>query len=148
MFPQNMSHLLKWHKKFCNAGEGGFLNYGVPSTQLHTFLQSLAFTPEMFNSIFSSPGLFLVIYQIFFFVTAICWCLNNIFKNSIFLDDQNADGSAHHNKKLDDLIRLAEMCVDQLQQNEEHYAEVSNAMVLLFFNNVTEVFGIFFWDYF
>lgn len=28
-------------------------------------------------------------------------------------------------KKLDDLIRLAELCVDLLQQNEEHYAEVS-----------------------
>lgn len=40
-------------------------------------------------------------------------------------DDPNADGNSHHNKKLDDLIRLAEMCVDQLQQNEEHYAEVS-----------------------
>ncbi|XP_065220918.1 calcium-dependent secretion activator [Planococcus citri] len=38
-------------------------------------------------------------------------------------DDPNADGNSHHNKKLDDLIRLAEMCVDQLQQNEEHYAE-------------------------
>lgn len=28
-------------------------------------------------------------------------------------------------KKLNDLIRLAELCVDLLQQNEEHYAEVS-----------------------
>ncbi|KAF5298830.1 hypothetical protein FQR65_LT09580 [Abscondita terminalis] len=27
------------------------------------------------------------------------------------------------NKKLDDLIHLAELCVDLLQQNEEHYAE-------------------------
>lgn len=41
------------------------------------------------------------------------------------LDDPNMDGVAHHNKKLEDLIRLAEMCVEQLQQNEEHYAEVS-----------------------
>ncbi|KAK7576314.1 hypothetical protein V9T40_012600 [Parthenolecanium corni] len=38
-------------------------------------------------------------------------------------DDPNMDGVAHHNKKLEDLIRLAEMCVEQLQQNEEHYAE-------------------------
>lgn len=54
--------------------------------------------------------------------------LKNIVEIWIFLnhlDDPNADGSVHHNKKLDDLIRLAEMCVDQLQQNEEHYAEVS-----------------------
>lgn len=27
-------------------------------------------------------------------------------------------------KKLEDLIHLAEICVDLLQQNEEHYAEV------------------------
>lgn len=44
------------------------------------------------------------------------------------------DGVAHHNKRLEDLIRLAEMCVDQLQQNEEHYAEVSwCSFVLIFF---------------
>lgn len=28
-------------------------------------------------------------------------------------------------KKLEDLIHLAELCVDLLQQNEEHYAEVN-----------------------
>lgn len=28
-------------------------------------------------------------------------------------------------KKLEDLIHLTELCVDLLQQNEEHYAEVS-----------------------
>lgn len=28
-------------------------------------------------------------------------------------------------KKLEDLIHLAELCVDLLQQNEEHYAEVT-----------------------
>lgn len=32
--------------------------------------------------------------------------------------------------KLNDLIRLAELCVDLLQQNEEHYAEVSYALKL------------------
>ncbi|XP_065165324.1 calcium-dependent secretion activator isoform X3 [Atheta coriaria] len=31
------------------------------------------------------------------------------------------------NKKLDDLIHLAELCVDLLQQNEEHYAELRKA---------------------
>lgn len=29
-------------------------------------------------------------------------------------------------KKLEDLIHLAELCVDLLQQNEEHYAEVNS----------------------
>lgn len=33
-------------------------------------------------------------------------------------------------KKLDDLIHLAELCVDLLQQNEEHYAEVCRLGVL------------------
>jgi len=31
-------------------------------------------------------------------------------------------------KKLEDLIHLAELCVDLLQQNEEHYAEVNLSM--------------------
>lgn len=35
-------------------------------------------------------------------------------------------------KKLEDLIHLAELCVDLLQQNEEHYAEVrKNYCVML-----------------
>ena len=33
-------------------------------------------------------------------------------------------------KKLEDLIHLAELCVDLLQQNEEHYAEVGFALLL------------------
>lgn len=34
-------------------------------------------------------------------------------------------------KKLEDLIHLAELCVDLLQQNEEHYAEVSRTRVVV-----------------
>lgn len=34
-------------------------------------------------------------------------------------------------KKLEDLIHLAELCVDLLQQNEEHYAEVRNTVYIL-----------------
>lgn len=34
-------------------------------------------------------------------------------------------------KKLEDLIHLAELCVDLLQQNEEHYAEVSSKWLFL-----------------
>lgn len=37
-------------------------------------------------------------------------------------DDFN--GEVQPSKKLEDLIRLAEICVDLLQQNEEHYSEV------------------------
>lgn len=33
-------------------------------------------------------------------------------------------------KKLEDLIHLAELCVDLLQQNEEHYAEVSYKKII------------------
>lgn len=34
-------------------------------------------------------------------------------------------------KKLEDLIHLAELCVDLLQQNEEHYAEVIQLYIFI-----------------
>ncbi|XP_015112316.1 calcium-dependent secretion activator isoform X1 [Diachasma alloeum] len=42
-------------------------------------------------------------------------------------DDYNGEVCVPPGKKLDDLIRLAELCVDLLQQNEEHYSEVAFA---------------------
>lgn len=39
-------------------------------------------------------------------------------------DDYNGEVCVPPGKKLEDLIRLAELCVDLLQQNEEHYSEV------------------------
>lgn len=39
-------------------------------------------------------------------------------------DDLSGDVCVPPNKKLADLIQLAEMCVDLLQQNGEHYSEV------------------------
>lgn len=42
-----------------------------------------------------------------------------------YVDDLRGETMVPPNKKLDDLIHLAELCVDLLQQNEEHYAEVS-----------------------
>lgn len=44
--------------------------------------------------------------------------------NNKILDDLRGDTMVTPAKKLEDLIRLAELCVDLLQQNEEHYAEV------------------------
>ncbi|KAL0267753.1 UNVERIFIED_CONTAM: hypothetical protein PYX00_009930 [Menopon gallinae] len=38
-------------------------------------------------------------------------------------EDLNGESIVTPNKKLEDLIHLAELCVDLLQQNEEHYAE-------------------------
>ncbi|KAK9758794.1 MUN domain [Popillia japonica] len=38
-------------------------------------------------------------------------------------DDLRGETMVPPSKKLDDLIHLAELCVDLLQQNEEHYAE-------------------------
>ncbi|XP_019873010.2 calcium-dependent secretion activator isoform X3 [Aethina tumida] len=38
-------------------------------------------------------------------------------------EDLRGETMVSPNKKLDDLIHLAELCVDLLQQNEEHYAE-------------------------
>ena len=39
-------------------------------------------------------------------------------------DDMGPDSSLAASKKLEDLIHLSEACVDLLQQNEEHHAEV------------------------
>lgn len=40
------------------------------------------------------------------------------------IEDEYNTECAPPGKKLEDLIRLAELCVDLLQQNEEHYSEV------------------------
>ncbi|XP_033214599.1 calcium-dependent secretion activator isoform X3 [Belonocnema kinseyi] len=42
-------------------------------------------------------------------------------------DDFNGEVCVPPSKKLEDLIHLAEICVDLLQQNEEHYSEVAFA---------------------
>jgi hypothetical protein len=44
-------------------------------------------------------------------------------------EDLRGDMQVAPAKKLEDLIHLAELCVDLLQQNEEHYAEVSVPLV-------------------
>jgi hypothetical protein len=44
---------------------------------------------------------------------------------SICAEDLRGEMMVPAAKKLEDLIHLAELCVDLLQQNEEHYAEVS-----------------------
>jgi len=41
-----------------------------------------------------------------------------------FLDEMVGEVVVPPSKKLEDLIRLAELCVDLLRQNEEFYAEV------------------------
>lgn len=42
-----------------------------------------------------------------------------------YIEDLRGEMMVPPAKKLEDLIHLAELCVDLLQQNEEHYAEVS-----------------------
>ena len=37
-------------------------------------------------------------------------------------------------KKVEDLIHLAELCIDLLQQNEEHHSEVSLILLLSYFD--------------
>lgn len=39
-------------------------------------------------------------------------------------DDLSGEVCVPPSKKLEDLIKLAELCVDLLQQNEEYYSEV------------------------
>lgn len=47
------------------------------------------------------------------------------------IDDLRGEVIVPPAKKLEDLIHLAELCVDLLQQNEEHYAEVCDDVFLL-----------------
>lgn len=37
-------------------------------------------------------------------------------------------------RRLEELIHLAELCVDLLQQNEDHYAEVKGCIFITFFS--------------
>lgn len=53
-----------------------------------------------------------------------CWM-------NLFVDDLSGEMTVPPSKKLEDLIHLAELCVDLLQQNEEHYAEVSVLLIYL-----------------
>lgn len=46
-------------------------------------------------------------------------------------DDLRGEVIVPPSKKLEDLIHLTELCVDLLQQNEEHYAEVSDLILRL-----------------
>lgn len=46
-------------------------------------------------------------------------------------DDLRGEVIVPPSKKLEDLIHLTELCVDLLQQNEEHYAEVSDFLYTL-----------------
>jgi len=41
------------------------------------------------------------------------------------IEETAADGSMHPTAKLQDLVRLAELCVELVQENNDHYAEVS-----------------------
>lgn len=56
----------------------------------------------------------------------------NILTLALFIDDLRGEVIVPPSKKLEDLIHLAELCVDLLQQNEEHYAEVSNLNYKMF----------------
>lgn len=47
----------------------------------------------------------------------------------LILEDLRGESMVPPNKKLEDLIHLAELCVDLLQQNEEHYAEVRHFFI-------------------
>lgn len=46
-------------------------------------------------------------------------------------DDLRGEVIVPPSKKLEDLIHLTELCVDLLQQNEEHYAEVSHSIIFV-----------------
>lgn len=51
-----------------------------------------------------------------------------------FVVESEMDENATPGKKLEDLIHLAELCVDLLQQNNENYAEVCSCSFYLYTN--------------
>jgi hypothetical protein len=57
-------------------------------------------------------------------VRLVCEALQMMFSVQLLTDDLSGEVMVAPSKKLEDLIHLAELCVDLLQQNEEHYAEV------------------------
>lgn len=61
-------------------------------------------------------------------------------KNINFAEDLRGEINAPPAKKLEDLIHLAELCVDLLQQNEEHYAEVRKLFLLPLPHSLNVVF--------
>jgi len=63
--------------------------------------------------------------------------------DAIVQDDLNGEGQVPPMKKLEDLIHLAELCVDLLQQNEEHYAEA-----FAWFSDLLVEHAEIFWSFF
>jgi hypothetical protein len=57
--------------------------------------------------------------------------LQMMFSVQLLTDDLSGEVMVAPSKKLEDLIHLAELCVDLLQQNEEHYAEVGLVQFLV-----------------
>lgn len=65
-----------------------------------------------------------------FFILMLVFCnfffqfFSLLYSITFFLLDTYGEDDQDPKKKLDDLIRLAELCIEVLQQNEEYHAEV------------------------
>ncbi len=57
-------------------------------------------------------------------ISSIKCFLEEVFYNRPFTEEMIGEVTIPPGKKLEDLIRLSELCVDLLRQNEEFYAEV------------------------
>ena len=56
----------------------------------------------------------------------------SLFLSFMLTDEMVGEVVVPPSKKLEDLIRLAELCVDLLRQNEEFYAEVRSNVIYLY----------------
>ncbi|XP_043678091.1 calcium-dependent secretion activator isoform X2 [Vespula pensylvanica] len=63
-------------------------------------------------------------------------------------DDFSGEVCVPPSKKLEDLIHLAELCVDLLQQNEEHYSEVTVPQAFAWFSDLMVEHAEIFWSLF
>lgn len=61
--------------------------------------------------------------------------LNNLMK-SLALFELSVDPEEVPEKRLEDMLRLGELCIEVLQQNEEHHSEVFTIFTLSAFDSV------------
>ncbi|XP_059468283.1 calcium-dependent secretion activator isoform X3 [Neocloeon triangulifer] len=66
----------------------------------------------------------------------------------IALNDDGTEVAIPPSKRLEDLIHLAELCVDLLQQNEEHYAEFGQDKAFAWFSDLLVEHAEIFWSLF
>lgn len=67
-----------------------------------------------------------------------CDCLHGKLTSCVFISllhvfESAVDAQAAPEKRLEDMMRLGELCIEVLQQNDEHHSEVFCFLLIYFF---------------